>query len=154
MQSPLSICFHSIFGTDWPLTVKFACELVMTIAWLKVKVVVMGQADAARSFFVLLSVWSGQLAYCIVSLWSVYLPITLAREVVQLPLSICLSVRLSVHQHLSYDVHLKARREDSQNCFVLFCVWQLGTINCTHVSSFKCFCVVRYSFPLLCVYLA
>ena len=41
----LSVCFHSIFLTDCPLTRVFVCACVVTIARLVLKVKVIGQGQ-------------------------------------------------------------------------------------------------------------
>jgi len=61
---------------------------------------------------------------------------------------------LSSRQHQIYDDCLEVRRENNQNCSVLYCVWQLCTIRHTHtwiVLKFACWFWFRFVFLCACL---
>ena len=59
-------------------------------------------------------------------------------------------------QHLSYDDCPEIRRENNQNCCLLYCVWHLCAVICTHVwTVLKFACWFRFRFRFcVCVCLA
>jgi len=58
----------------------------------------------------------------------------------------------SIIQHLNYDVHLEAKREDYQNRSVLYCEWQLCPMIC--LQKWRFFYRYMCSFVFFCVFIA
>jgi len=59
-----------------------------------------------------------------------------------------------LYQHLGSDDCLEVRRENNQNCSVLYCVRQLCTMIRTHTRTVSKFaCRLKFSFRILSLYL-